>query len=389
MIAYIKKFWVTLLGSFLFGIVLAIFCWNPPWQFFVSLAIFVFLLNAVIEQASNLGAVAGVVKKITLFVAGVLIFVGLRVIAGYFLDMPASQTYQEVTSGNDILGIHVGRISRNIAFELLFLVPGMAIAYLVVKEGRFWKTILVVICALLLCWVAWTIKQKTHAEAMKRQTQALVSLNARVLNNKAMINEKALINEAAAATSFGIAKETISVFYQWDAGTTNLVENSSITNRLEVGEKVLQLRPNEQPIIFEGQAFTEVVLLNTNGSFVGGTKTWVEAWKFNWVDGRNNIIAPTSSASTKPKFEAMPAGTHLIRVAPKEETNWKVIPKDLYWSLSARNDGGNWQLKPFNGHSVQYKTGQSQLADITGLGNTIKLVNDGDKELEFDLVVKP
>lgn len=149
-------------------------------------------------------------------------------------------------------------------------------------------------------------------------------------------------------------------------------------------------------LIKEGDKLAaRVSSLITNGSPQDVTNA-LGSFKSRWStikSGLEPTLAPkpaptSSSASAKPKFEAMPTGTHLIRVAPKEETNWKVIPKDLYWSLSARNDGGDWQLKPFDGHSVQYKKGQSQLTDITGLGNTIKLINDGGEELEFDLVVK-
>ncbi|KKR91952.1 MAG: hypothetical protein UU95_C0039G0011 [Parcubacteria group bacterium GW2011_GWC2_42_12] len=277
---YIKKFWTTLLGGFVFGIALAVLL-GIPIRFVVSLAIFLFILNTIIEQAEGYGTVTNLVKKVFAFAVGVIIFVGLRAIAGYLLDLPADRTHQDLVSGSGIWGITTRSITTNIVFEILFLIPGAAIAYLVVKEGRFWKTALVITCTVLLCWVAWTIKQRAHAEAMKRQSQALVSLNARGLNNRA------LINEAAATTSFGVAKAKVGLFYQQD-GTNGFVLDQNLRNwSVLPGARVKQLHPDALPIVFEGEAFTQVMLPNTNGSFVGGTKTWVESWKFDWVDGRN------------------------------------------------------------------------------------------------------
>lgn len=281
MIAYLKKFGATLLGSYVLGITLAIVA-GIPWRFIVTLAIFLFILNTIIEQSKNYGAITGAFKKIALLAAGTIIFVGLRGVTGYFLDMQAGQVFQDLISTRP----DTSRLATNMVFELLFLVPGVAIAYLVVQKSRFWKTVLVLTCTILLACFTWTIKQRGHTEAMKRQTQAVVSLNARGLNNKA------LINEAAAATSFGVAKEQISVWYQWDG--TNIAINQAITNAVLQGQRVLQLRPNDQPVVFESQAFTEVVLQNTNGSFIGGTKVWVEAWKFNWIDGKSAAAAVAS-----------------------------------------------------------------------------------------------
>lgn len=383
MFAYIKKFWLAIVGGLSFGIALTILLDIPVVLFSVSLAIFVCVLQVFVEKLVSSGA-ADLISKVFRIFGAILVFVGLRSFVGYLIDNPAGNgVHEAIASSNGYLNLPFHSMPANLLFELLFLVPGWWIAYGVVQKNKGWRVVVGIFCTLAVIWVGWTMKQKTHAEAMKRQTQALISLSARSLNNKA------LINEAAAATSFGIAKEQVSVFYQWDAGATNMVMDTSITIRLKIGDRVLQLRPNDLPVIFEGQAFTQIVLANTNGSFVGGTKTWVEAWRFDWVNGKNTVTATMSSpVSSKPKFETLPPGIHLIRVAPREETNWKVIPKDLYWSLSARSNGGDWQLKPFNGHSVQYKNGQSQLTDITGLGNTIRITNDGDKELEFDLVVK-
>jgi hypothetical protein len=284
MFNYIKKFWETLAGAFLLGVALAIFCWNPPWQFFVSLAVFAFLLNAVVEQAkAHGGAAFDLIKKVWTVTVGVLVFVGLRAIAGYFLDMPASQSYQEIARGNDILGLHVGQMATNVVIELLFLVPGVAIAHLIVKEGKFWKTALTLVCAALLVWVVWSVKQKTHAQAIRAETQARVNLDARRRSDHAL----------AIATCFGIAREDVRLFYTWDG--TNITRKLGVTNLVvQSDERVLRLNPDQTNVFFQGQAFTEVMIANANGSFIDGTKVWVESWKFDWTDGK---VAPTPAPS--------------------------------------------------------------------------------------------
>lgn len=335
--AYLMQFWKIMLGGFILGILLTILL-DIPWRFTLSLIIFVFLLNAIIEQAKSFGNVGNTVKKIFCFAIGVVVFVGLRSVAGYLLDMPAERSHQDLVTGNGIAGITTRSISTNIVFELLFLVPGVAIAYLVVKEGRGWRTTLVITCTLLLAWVTWAMKQRVHAEAMKRQSQAIVSLNARGLNNKA------LVNEAAAATSFGVAKAKVSLFYQQN-GTNGFVLDQRLGGwSVLPGAKVKQLNPEVLPVVFEGEAFTQVVLPNTNGSFVGGAKTWVEAWKFDWTSGAvapgktKNILATPSTGRT----------FTIALVEPNKKYEVDKVRQGQQWSFPAftgefqsRVDGGD------------------------------------------------
>lgn len=277
MFTYIKQFGATLLGSFALGITLT---WlsGIPWRFVMTIAVFLFILKILIEQKKSHGAVIDAFKEFALFMVGLVMFVGLRASAGYFLDIQISQTYNDVFSASP-------NLARDIVFEFLFLGPGVAIAYLVLKKGAFWRGTMVAVSTLLLACLIWSIKQRPHSEAMKRQTQSRISLDARVRNNRA------LLNEAAAATSFGIAKEPIVVFYQWDAALSNMVKNLTMTNRvLRSGEQVLQLHPNEPALIYQGLAFAEVILKNPDGSFLSGTKAWVEARQFTWVDGGTTAL---------------------------------------------------------------------------------------------------
>jgi hypothetical protein len=325
---YIKTFWKSLSCGLMLGLALAVLILRDSIivQFTVSLAIFILILNVVIEKAKNAGAVKDLMGKVFRFCIGILIFVFIRSFAGFFLDMPTIGEVHEgvASSPHGYLGIPFGSIPANLFLELLFLVPGGAIAYLVVKEGRWWRTGLVLLCAMAVPWVAWSMKQKASTQAMKRLSQATINLTTRKMNNAA----------AAATTCFGVAIANINTFYFWDG--TNMTW-MAITNEVPQGQRVLQLHPNENPLEFEGQAFNEVVLPGTNGSFVGGIKVWVEAWKFNWGDGRNAIeeSKPTASAVIKSPLRGLTLEINL--------TN------DQTYAVSDLSQGQGWRYLSFNG----------------------------------------
>ena len=348
--AYLKKFWAVLSVGLLFGVALAILI-GIPWQFTLALAVFVFVLNTIIEQVRSGGAVIDATKKLFTFAVGITVFVGFRAVIGYLMDTPADQAYKDLTLGNGLSGIPWRRVSVNIVFELLLLIPALTIAYKVAKKAKGWRSTFVVVCTLLLVWVAWTMKQAPHAQAMKRLTQARISLDARGRNNHA------LLNEAAAASSFGVAKEPIGVFYQWNTTTSNMVKNLAITNRLQVGDQVLQPNPDKPPQFFEGLYFTEVVLKGQDGSFLGGTKIWVETRQFSWVDGGNANVAQTAPATastfTVNKGERKATVSHPDRTTVHFEANkaFTILERN------GTNPDGSFILAPINmpaGKSQRY-----------------------------------
>ena len=100
------------------------------------------------------------------------------------------------------------------------------------------------------------------------------------------------------------------------------------------------------------------------------------------------MLAKANQQIPKSGFDVIPGtGYYVYEVAKNEETNWKVVPKHLYWSLSAKQNG-DWDLIPFTGKVVTYQKDQDQLVDLTGLDNTFKIKNKGD-DMVFDLIVKP
>jgi len=99
------------------------------------------------------------------------------------------------------------------------------------------------------------------------------------------------------------------------------------------------------------------------------------------------MLAKANQQIPKSGFDVIPAGHYVYEVAKNEETNWKAVPKHLYWSLSAKQNG-DWDLIPFTGKVVTYQKDQDQLVDLTGLDNTFKIKNKGD-DMVFDLIVKP
>ena len=101
------------------------------------------------------------------------------------------------------------------------------------------------------------------------------------------------------------------------------------------------------------------------------------------------MLAKANQQIPKSGFDVIPGTGHYVyEVAKNEETNWKAVPKHLYWSLSSAKQNGDWDLIPFTGKVVTYQKDQDQLVDLTGLDNTFKIKNKGD-DMVFDLIVKP
>lgn len=363
---YIKKVWKLLVWGLALGLTLTILLEHVPIRFMLSVMIFVVIVGEFVEWEKTLTGFNELVKKVTWLSAGVIVFVWSRAIVGFFMDQPSIRAYEDIASGGGALYLHKNSWTTNMMFELLYLPPGLAVAYLVIKGGLVWKIASVLCSTILLVWVSWTMQQPPHAQAIKRQAQAWVSLNARGRTHNA------LVNTAAAVSSYGLAKEPVAVFYQLNGGT-NMVKDLSLTNRvLALGEQVLRPNPEEPPFFYQGMTFVRVVLKNPDGSFLNGYSAWVEVRQFDWVDG--NITAAPAKATPQ---QAMTGRTFTVTLRPNEKYEVDKVRQGQRWSFptftgqfQSRVDTGDdsacWETventlpwKAEKSGSLQIRTGQA------------------------------
>ncbi len=277
-----KNFWKGLLGGVVVALILRVVL-PVNLEFLFSLVVFVLLLVFTLDWAEKQKELISTSRKTFDLVAIVLCFIGLRVVTGYFFDMPVIQTYNKL-DGIGIIGTSYKIIPYQLVLELLFILPGMAIAYKAIKGGKFSRGLIYLMSFLMFFVVLWQAKQEFHTQATRRLVQSTIDLQARDFHNKS------LVKEGATASSYGIAKAKIMVFYRWDAeSNTFLLDKEMMENRtISEGGKVLQARSDEKAKVYAGQSFTEIILSAKNGSFLnpeGDRRIWVLSTQFDWVNG--------------------------------------------------------------------------------------------------------
>ncbi|MBU1488136.1 hypothetical protein KKH56_08850, partial [bacterium] len=213
---YGKILFLAILGAVVVNILLPI-----HWRFFFAIVVFLVVLNTILEVLEKDNATKRLTKKLLLFGTGLVAFVGLRIAADYLFNMPIIDSFNDLGKVKGITGMAYQGATQALILELMFLLPGIGIAYGLVKGGSKTKGMIYIMSCLMFFVVLWQVKQVEHSKAMKHYAQATIDKQATDLC------QAALKKDVNAALTIAVATENIndSIF----AGARMAIKGKQIT----------------------------------------------------------------------------------------------------------------------------------------------------------------
>lgn len=250
--------------------------------FVLSLAIFFFLLERFLLKLEEDSATSRSLKKAMMLGAAVLTFVGVRLAADFLLGMPLVDTSVALSGNGPKFGVNV---PQTLVLELLFLLPGMGIAHLLVygkEAGR--KTVyLGSVAAFAL--VLWQVKQPEHSQSAGRYAQSVIDVSSRNLSVASQENGRR-------------ASQRLAFFrFNVDAGqllvqdSSGILTSAGIPGTIMEGEPIQLVGDSEKDV--NGQKFLSIHLRDQETGLFAVDGSEVEPF---WVDSQCLLI-PTDQDS--------------------------------------------------------------------------------------------
>ncbi|GEM_PF-4262664 len=254
------------------------------WQTSAAFVALLIITEYILRQLEKDSAIKRFLRRSGQYILIIICYLGTRILFGYLFNAPIANTDEDLVKvGAKLVGYKDLSWAGNLVLEIAFILPGLVVATLLAKGGK-WALPVYVLSIPAFLAVLWQAKQPEHTAAVKRNLQGAVALDARHQNNSG------LTKEAAAASSYGIAKASITHFYRFDAEIGSFFVPEDLKGfTIPEGGTVLQPRPNEKGKELEGRYYVEVILPDENGEFLNGERVWVNPTEFNWVDGGNII----------------------------------------------------------------------------------------------------
>ena len=277
-----------------FGAIVALVAWvilpGVAWQVMFSLMFFGTALELVLEEAERGTAtgrtIALLANRLAPWGAGVLVFVGARIIGGYLFGMPLAATYGSAFGEVE----SIRSATQNLTLEVLFSIMGVGLAYAATTSPKARKWLYGAACVAFVV-VLYQAKAPEMSNGISRVLKATGTRAGLAVCAKATDLERSV------EPIFGRTNlET--PLYQSYAGGFRLAQDRKGRNfHLEAGALVLSLTETRN---HNGFTLMKVQLPSKDGDFITGEEVvWVDTRAFEWGVrvGPNN--KPTDSRLAK------------------------------------------------------------------------------------------
>jgi len=247
----------------------------------LAIAIFMIMLELTLLILEQDSAIKRNFSRIKIFVVGITLYLGLRIIFGYILDMPLVDAIN-ATNKIGFFNFPVSeKFPESIILEIAFMLPALGLACWFVKGGNKTKSFLWVVSFVLFILVLWQIKKPDHNFAMQRFANAAIG------HHTSMLDMKSFIKETETATTWvGLGDVPINAVYDIEYNseggikllkTIQYFNSKPIYDILKSHAVVQMANPEQRPIIYEGQNFVQIKLPDETGNFVHSKKVWIPA----------------------------------------------------------------------------------------------------------------